>query len=299
MSYLMFIDESGQDLRESPYEVLAGIVVQDRDLWNLITAIQDAEVHHFGMRYAQYEHELKAKKLLKTKVFRHAQSHEPFDEAERTALARTCLEAGAGATPEQYAALAQAKLAFVSRSFELAAAHHCVALASIIPKSAPRPAGDFLRKDYSFLFERFYYVLRARPDSPSGLIVFDELERSQSHVLIEQMSRYFLETLTGRRRASQIVPEPFFVHSHLTTGVQLADLVAYVISWGVREPGMTEPARPELAPYAAAVCALKPDLQDGTRRVWPFNLLRDLRPQIERDAAGDQDIRPTADDDTP
>ncbi len=34
MSYMLFIDESGRDLRESPYAVLAGIAVEDRDLWN-------------------------------------------------------------------------------------------------------------------------------------------------------------------------------------------------------------------------------------------------------------------------
>lgn len=32
MSYLLFIDESGQDRRDSPYEVLAGISLEDRDL---------------------------------------------------------------------------------------------------------------------------------------------------------------------------------------------------------------------------------------------------------------------------
>jgi hypothetical protein len=30
MAFFMFIDESGQDQRESPYEVLAGVVIEDR-----------------------------------------------------------------------------------------------------------------------------------------------------------------------------------------------------------------------------------------------------------------------------
>jgi len=34
MSYMLFVDESGQNLGESPYAVLAGIAVKDRDLWN-------------------------------------------------------------------------------------------------------------------------------------------------------------------------------------------------------------------------------------------------------------------------
>ena len=32
MAYFLFVDESGQDHRESPCEVLAGVAVEDRDL---------------------------------------------------------------------------------------------------------------------------------------------------------------------------------------------------------------------------------------------------------------------------
>ena len=31
MAYFLFIDESGQDHRDSPYEVLAGVAIEDRD----------------------------------------------------------------------------------------------------------------------------------------------------------------------------------------------------------------------------------------------------------------------------
>jgi Protein of unknown function (DUF3800) len=47
------------------------------------------------------------------------------------------------------------------------------------------------------------------------------------------------------------IPEPFFVHSDLTTGIQIADLIAYCLSWAYRLAGMSEPARAELAPYIA------------------------------------------------
>ena len=57
------------------------------------------------------------------------------------------------------------------------------------------------------------------------MVVFDEIEKSKSHLLIDQMHRYFRDTAVGRLRADRIVPEPFFVHSELTTGVRLADLV--------------------------------------------------------------------------
>ena len=41
-------------------------------------------------------------------------------------------------------------------------------------------------------------------------------------------------------RATLIIAEPFFVHSDLTTGVQIADLIAYCISWGLRFGRMTK-----------------------------------------------------------
>jgi hypothetical protein len=81
----------------------------------------------------------------------------------------------------------------------------------------------------------YFYFLEDTDTEALGLVVFDELERVQSHILIEQMNRYFQETWKGRTRASQLIPEPFFVHSELTTGVQLADLVAYILSWEFRE----------------------------------------------------------------
>lgn len=79
--------------------------------------------------------------------------------------------------------------------------------------------------------------------------MFDELEKAQSHILIEQIENYFKKTSKGRQRSSLIIPEPFFVHSDLTTGVQLADLIAYLICWGFRLNGMEKTPRVELAPF--------------------------------------------------
>ncbi len=283
MAFFMFIDESGQDQRDSPYEVLAGVVVHDRKLWPLVQALHDAEISHFGCRYGTVERELKAKKLLKTKVFRHAAQHNPMDPATRATLATQCLLNGPGSTPKHRAALGQAKLAYCTEALAIAERHGCRAFASIIPKEAPRPSGsNYPRKDYAYLFERFYFSLLKQHKYERGIVVFDELERSQSHLLIDQMERYFMGTVTGRERRSRIIPEPFFVHSHLTTGIHLADLVAYVISWGVRERGMTAPARTELAPMADAACLLRYNMNRSGRRVWGFNVITDLRPRAEQ-----------------
>lgn len=114
MAYFLFIDESGQDHRASPYEVLAGVAVEDRDLWNLIKAIQDAEERNFGTRYSIGRAELKGKKLLKTKVYKLAKQLLPIPAIERRHLARQCLSAGDVAGRLEIIALAQAKLDYVA-----------------------------------------------------------------------------------------------------------------------------------------------------------------------------------------
>ncbi len=219
MSYMLFIDESGQDLGEPPYAVLAGIAVEDRDLWNLICRVQDVELEFFGRRVSDGLLELKGKKLLKSKTFRQAAQREPIPADKQRDLARALLEDGVTCTRERIIGLAQAKLAFVSHMLALCGQFRVKGFASMVDRDAPRPEGDFLRKDYAYLFERYFYFLEDRPGEQLGLVVFDELERSQCHILIDQMARYFCATARGQARASLVIPEPFFVHGHLTTAI--------------------------------------------------------------------------------
>jgi hypothetical protein len=295
MSYLLFVDESGVDRRDSPYEVLAGVAIQDQHLWNLVCRIQDAEVEHFGRRVAAGTLELKGRSLLKKKTFRLAAQLPPIEPPERSRLAQSCLEKGlqtkgggqeaSGVTRAELTALAQAKIAFVSRVLELCASHYVRAFASIVPRSAPRPGGDFLRKDYAYLFERFFYFLEDHNPGDLGLVIFDELERSQCHVLVDQMTLYFRKTGKGRLRAARVIPEPFFVHSELTTAIQVADLVAYTIAWGIRFGVMDEDRRDELSSLSELVLELRyrtkrPEQPDFP--IWSFTFIDDLRPREEK-----------------
>ena len=116
---------------------------------------------------------------------------------------------------------------------------------------------SLLRRDYAYLFERFFYYLDDNPADEMGVVVFDELEKSRSHILLDQMTEYFLKTRKGRERSASIIPEPLFVHSDLTTGIQLADYVAYIIAWGFRLPGMDLPGREELKGLVGQVSDLR------------------------------------------
>jgi hypothetical protein len=103
---------------------------------------------------------------------------------------------------------------------------------------------DKLRKDYVYMFERFYYFLEDTAGDSRGIVVFDELDKSASHILLTQMDKCFKNTVKGRTRSSRIIPEPFFVHSDLTTGVQVVDFVAYILSWNFRVTGLNNPQTP-------------------------------------------------------
>lgn len=284
MSWTLFVDESGQDQRESPYEVLAGIAIEDRALWKLIRDLSNAQEKIFGMRlFEAYGSEARAQKLLKSKVFKHAAQMSSFNPSDRALLAREILNNGAVPSRERLTALAQAKVAYVETALDLSRRAGATAFASIVPRSAPRPETGMLRKDYAYLFERFYYFLNSQPADPMGYLVFDELDKSASHVLLNQVAQYFLRTRNGRTRSRLIIPEPFFVHSDLTTMVQMADLIAYILSWGVRLTGMHEERREELDGLAAKVMRLRFTLHTPKGHTnYGFKIINDLRARNEQ-----------------
>lgn len=274
MSHFLFIDESGHDRTNGAHEVLCGLAIEDTQLWDWVQDIQALEIKHFGMLYRSPEREIKGKKLLKAKVLRHASLHAPLPLHERRDGAQACLTAPSRATPRELAALAQAKLAFVQELLETCLDYRCTAFASIINTSSEIPSDkDFLRKDYAYLFERFFYYLDDMDSN--GIIVFDELEKSKSHLLLSQMTNYFIKTRKGQERSQRIIPEPFFVHSDLTSGIQAVDIIAYLTSWCWKERGGTS-LRPDLDGLFTSALALRYLRETDPR--WSFTYIDDLMP---------------------
>lgn len=91
---LFFIDESGHDHGEAPYEILAAVAVAEADLWNLIQAIRAAEIQFFGVHLTEVGVEFKGKKLLKNKTFRHARQGPAIESNRRRDLAHEFLMKG-------------------------------------------------------------------------------------------------------------------------------------------------------------------------------------------------------------
>lgn len=295
---LLFIDESGQDHTTAPYEILAGVAIREQDLWNWVQAVQGLELEIFGVRLADVGVEIKGKKLLKSKVFRHALQMEEFDDLEeRRALCAEFLHKGnregKDGAPEQrsrreFTAYGQSVLDFVRRIFALSASYRTKVFASIVEPTAPRLTTNFLRKDYAYLFERFFYYLEDTNSIEMGIVVFDELEKAQCRILIGQMERYFSTTGRGYIRSARIIPEPFFVHSDLTTAIQLVDIIAYSINWGVRLNRMMKPTRTEMEEFGQYAFDLRyvgtrqDDESGQLRTMYGITYIDDLRPRNER-----------------
>lgn len=286
--YFLFIGGSGYDPGPSPYEVLAGVVVEDRDLWNLVQAMVDAEVRHFGRRLGQTASDVRARQLLKKKVFRLGRQLRLLRPEDRRSLAKACLDSPGTARIGELTALAQAKLAYVGEVLDLCARFRCRFLASIVNKTSPVPGPDQLRKDYAYLFERFFYLLDDLKPSPNGIVVGDSRQGARSHLLATQMAHYFRVSPRGRQRAALVVPEPLFAHGELAAGLEAASIVAYLTSWGFRTKELVIPERRELKPLIDQVRTLRfrvvRDMGDNPNFVvWGFSVIHDLRMREDRE----------------
>jgi hypothetical protein len=203
-------------------------------------------------------------------------------------------KSGQAVTPNrhEFTAYGQAALAFVEELYALCGQFGVRTFASIVSCEAVRPANDLLPKDYVYLFERLFYYLEDISPNEMGLIVFDELEKTLCRRLLGRMEAYFLRSYKGRMRSSRIIPEPFFVHSDLTTAIQLADIVAYSLNWGLRLHRMTQPIRQEMKPFGQMAFDLRyigqrPDPDElQVRPMYGVFYLDDLRPRNER--SGDE-----------
>ncbi|MBK5219367.1 MAG: DUF3800 domain-containing protein [Thermoleophilia bacterium] len=297
---LYFVDESGIDLKQAPCVVLAGVAIREADVWPLTQAFMDlsAAVLRFP---PEMGYEIKGAKLLKTRVFRHAALLGPLPDAQRNAAVDRLLtknEKGDDVGREELAALAQAKLIFVERALGLAADFGMTVFASIVPRDAPQQRDrSILRKDFAYLFQRIHCHVCDQEDHDHGVLIFDEQDPALSQRLMDQIHKYFRETGRGQQRAERMIPMPFFVHSELTPAIQIADLVAYIVNWGLRLDRMPEPVREELKPfadrtfdlrYSGREVPLKRRIGKRGKHIWGIAYIPDLRPRTERTAADDE-----------
>lgn len=244
MSWLLFMDESGHDHKQMPYEVRGGIALQDRRV------CASLEENCFGVRLADFKKEFKGSKLLDKDRIKWAEQDTPQSHAERKKNSRVFLSKGLQKTQPsraEFTGYGQASLEMAQGIFRLLRDHDAKLFASVIPRGVKPPetfeAKEYLRKDHVFLLERFYHF--ARKQQEQGLIVMDQVEEQSDIRFVRKLERYFVKTTKGSQRADWIVPAPFFSSSYLSVPIQVADVCIYCLNWGFRRPdwNMNAPTR--------------------------------------------------------
>jgi len=299
LALLFFIDESGTDHKQAPYEVLGGVGILESEAWQLIRSLKRSQRRHFGIELDDVIDEVKGTHLLKRKVFKNAALEELIPEHTRRVLARDFLQKGQRArrtgvqepmTRLELIAYSQSCIQYIRQMYEMCERHKVKTFAMLIEVDAPEPApSEHLRKDMSSLFKLFYYAVDQSLDHNHGLLIFDERENVASRKLIRRISDYFEKTENGRSMCSKILPEPLFVHSNLTTLVQVADVVCYSVNWGYRLWKMDKPVRVEMRQFGELAAKLKyKDPESKTlveigQPAYGFSYFDDLRPAHERE----------------
>ena len=254
MSWLLFMDESGHDHKQTPYEVRGGVAIHAGRLWPFIQSVQRLELDCFGAVLSLYQKELKGSTLLNKKRFRFAGQDSPMLDEARRKHCRSFLTKGLekkAPIRDEFTAYGQACLEMAKGVFQLLLDHEAFLFASMIPRGIQKPdnnqAEEFLRKDHVFLFERFFYLLEEKQQH--GILVMDEVDKTEDRRFVRRMERYFTKTDNGRYRASWIVPTPVFVSSATSYAIQAADLCIYCVNWGFRLPmlGIDAEKRDEIA----------------------------------------------------
>lgn len=83
MAWLLFLDESGHDHKQTPYEVHGGVALHAGEVWPFVQDVERLELECFGTRLAEFGKELKGRHLLDRDRFRWAGQASPMVPEER------------------------------------------------------------------------------------------------------------------------------------------------------------------------------------------------------------------------
>jgi hypothetical protein len=255
MSWLFFMDESGHDHKQCPYEVRGGITLHSTKLWSFVQAMQILETKAFGCKIASFGAEIKGSTLLDRKRFVFARQDERISDEDRQRYAKSFLEKThkkdvlPKLVRKEFTAYGQACIYMAKGIFQVLQDHGAKIFASVIPGdtniSDSGRHHEYFRKDHVFLLERYFYMLEEQAED--GLLVMDECEKQMDRRFVDCMQRYFKYTLKGRYRSNYVIPSPFFVSSDMTYAIQAADVCIYAINWGYRIARMEKPVRNEIS----------------------------------------------------
>jgi hypothetical protein len=137
MSWLLFMDESGHDHKQMPYEVRGGVALHAKKLWPFEQAWRQLELSAFGAELALYKKEIKGSKLADKDRFKWAAQAPPMPGDQRRKHCLGFLTKGLEKKPpnrQEFTAYGQASLEMARGVFQLLRDHEAVLFAAAIPR---------------------------------------------------------------------------------------------------------------------------------------------------------------------
>lgn len=281
MSWLLFIDEPGDHQVDLPYGVLAGIAIEDLNLWPLARKIADAQKGFIGhSRIDDDDLSIEVDALLGPKIWEVAGLYPNLEW--RASIRRLIRESNITASDslELMAATCHANIAYCEYILNLARDCGAVSFSIFIPsESISTQFSDQLRKDYAYLFERFYNFLKQDERAIVGILVLPQQGRKNSYVSLRSIEEYFIKTSNGRTRGQLILPSPLFVDGILRMIVHLSEVFSYVAGWSIRLPGMSQARRSEMSALAAICSEMRFSyVAENGKKDWSFKYVNELLP---------------------
>lgn len=277
MSWLLFLEEPGDHQSGLPYGILAGVAVEDVHVWDLIRRLRDAQFQYFGQqlvddqgRYFGAEAFFGDDALLSASQVSGTRLRPVDHQADRIAK----LNSPTAASPIP----TKAKMAYCQFALSLAIDYDATGFAVFIPREYIQINDErYLRKDYSFLFERFFNFLKITPDAGAGMFVLPKFAHHKTYVTPDTIYEYFTKTTNGRLRSRVIIPTMFRADGAMGVLSQLAEIFSYIASWTVRLPHMTEPTRDDLKLLASMCVKMRFSyLTENGKTDWSFKFVDNL-----------------------
>lgn len=228
---LLFVDESYQQVERTTHLAIGGVLVSADRYRQLMACVYQLKQRYFisnlavdcgdpdALRTARQrgvlvdgevtQAELKANKLLGPRVARHY-------AATGSAIGFELVQELLGSLHDLDA-----------RVFGTLSEVHDV-------QAVLRPRADLLPRQLAFLLERANDYAAGRGDQRVICTVFDSVHLGQDHGIEAGVSNFMFRTSKGQQMR-QIVPQPFFVNSMLTPGLQVADIVSYLLRLAMAE----------------------------------------------------------------
>ncbi len=238
MAWLLFMDESGHDHKNTPMEVRGGVAIHVSKIWQFLQEFQKEEKKCFGVRLADYKVEIKGSKFLQKKRYKSASVPFVMNEAERKKAIRRFLMQDQPLKRQDFYAYSAACISMAKRIFALLEKYDAQLFASAIPCDVKKPEDfgfkDYLRNDLVYLQERFCNFLEKKKEK--GILVLDQTDKEDDKRFLKVLENYYTKTVEGQKRVKFIVPHVLFIDSEMSPLIQVADVCIYCINWGYRVP---------------------------------------------------------------